>query len=115
MAPELIEGQDYGIKVDIWSFGILLREMLESEPPYIEFPPLRALFMVTSKGIPPLKEEHKYSPELVQFYNQCLEKDVEKRPTSDLLLEHPFLLKACSPDQLVFVINQARTFSQHYL
>uniref|UniRef100_A0A6B2L3K4 Non-specific serine/threonine protein kinase n=1 Tax=Arcella intermedia TaxID=1963864 RepID=A0A6B2L3K4_9EUKA len=110
MAPELIEGQDYGIKVDIWSFGILLREMLESEPPYIEFPPLRALFMVTSKGIPPLKEEHKYSPELVQFYNQCLEKDVEKRPTSDLLLEDPFLLKACSSEKFAQVVQQARTY-----
>eukprot|EP01124_Arcella_intermedia_P020316 TRINITY_DN2779_c0_g1_i9.p1 TRINITY_DN2779_c0_g1~~TRINITY_DN2779_c0_g1_i9.p1 ORF type:complete len:478 (+),score=122.91 TRINITY_DN2779_c0_g1_i9:35-1468(+) len=111
MAPELIRGHDYGIKVDIWSLGIMLMEMLEGEPPYLEFPPLRALFLITTKGIPPLKETHKYSSELVQFYNKCLEKDVEKRPTSDQLLQHPFLLKACTPDKFAPVILQARALS----
>eukprot|EP01124_Arcella_intermedia_P020313 TRINITY_DN2779_c0_g1_i6.p1 TRINITY_DN2779_c0_g1~~TRINITY_DN2779_c0_g1_i6.p1 ORF type:complete len:480 (+),score=120.13 TRINITY_DN2779_c0_g1_i6:137-1576(+) len=111
MAPELIRGQDYGVKVDIWSLGIMLMEMLESEPPYLEFPPLRALFLITTKGIPPLKEVHKYSPELVNFYSMCLEKDVEKRATSDQLLQHPFLLKACTPDKFAPVILQARALS----
>uniref|UniRef100_A0A6B2LNG4 Protein kinase domain-containing protein n=1 Tax=Arcella intermedia TaxID=1963864 RepID=A0A6B2LNG4_9EUKA len=110
MAPEMIRGQEYGIKVDIWSLGIMLMEMLEGEPPYMEFPPLRALFLIITKGIPPLKEVHKHSPELIQFLNQCLEKDVEKRPTSDLLLEDPFLLKACSSEKFAQVVQQARTY-----
>ena len=29
MAPEVIQGRDYSTGVDIWSFGIVLREMCE--------------------------------------------------------------------------------------
>lgn len=43
MAPELIRGLDYGVKVDIWSTGIALIEMAEGEPPYMDLPPLAVL------------------------------------------------------------------------
>jgi len=96
MAPELIRGHDYGIKVDIWSLGIMLMEMAEGEPPYMEFPPLRALFLITTKGIPPLKEPQKWSNELHEFVNKCLDKEPEKRPDATELLKHAFLRKCCS-------------------
>jgi len=108
MAPELIRGHDYGQKVDIWSLGIMLREMIEGEPPYMEFPPLRALFLITTKGIPPLNEEAKYSSHLVRFYAKCLEKEVEKRPTADELLQDPFLDLSCTGLEFVPVITKAR-------
>ena len=56
MAPELIEGHDYDARVDVWSLGIMIREMAEGEPPYLEFPTARALFLILTKGVPDLKE-----------------------------------------------------------
>jgi len=108
MAPELIRGHDYGQKVDIWSLGIMLREMIEGEPPYMEFPPLRALFLITTKGIPPLEAEGKYSHELVIFYSRCLEKEVEKRPTAEELLQDPFMSMCCTAQEFVPIISRAR-------
>mmetsp|Transcript_30317 Transcript_30317/g.84725 ORF Transcript_30317/g.84725 Transcript_30317/m.84725 type:complete len:501 (+) Transcript_30317:50-1552(+) len=108
MAPELIRGHDYGIKVDIWSLGIMVMEMAEGEPPYMEFPPLRALFLITTKGIPDLKEPQKWSPEFRDFVSKCLIKEVDERPDAGQLLQHPFLQKACPPSGLVDAINDAR-------
>lgn len=108
MAPELIRGQNYGTKVDIWSLGIMLIEMIEGEPPYMDFPPLRALFLITTKGIPPLKEEENLSLELVDFYNKCVDIRVDSRPDAATLLEHPFLKKACDPLSFASYIARAK-------
>ena len=56
----------------------------------MEFPPLRALFMISTKGIPPLKEQGRWSAEMLNFVAQCLTLDYKTRPTSDALLSHPF-------------------------
>jgi len=108
MAPELIRGQDYDYKVDIWSTGIMAMEMAEGEPAYMDFPPLRALFLITTKGIPPLKEEDKWTPSFRSFVNKSLEKEPEKRPDSTALLAHPFLAASCSGLDLVPAILKAK-------
>jgi len=97
MAPELIRGQDYSAKVDIWSLGIMIMEMAEGEPPYMEFPPLRALFLITTKGIPSLKNPTSWTPEFVNFVALCLEIDVEKRQHAAELLEHPLVSDRVAP------------------
>ena len=86
MAPEVIEGFDYDCKVDIWSLGIMAMEMAEGEPPYMDYPPLRALFLIATQGIPDLKNPERYSPEFKSFVKLCLQRNTDVRPTaSDLL------------------------------
>jgi len=108
MAPELIRGQNYDQKVDIWSLGIMCMEMAEGEPPYMDFPPLRALFLITTKGIPPLKETARWSNEFKDFVAKCLDKENETRLDANDMLKHPFLRKAAPPAELIRVIKEAR-------
>jgi len=108
MAPELIRGQNYGTKVDIWSLGIMAMEMAEGEPPYMEFPPLRALFLITTKGIPPLQEADRWSALFKDFVAKCLERDPEARLDSRGLLSHPFLATACASTDLLVPLKVAK-------
>jgi serine/threonine protein kinase len=43
-APEVITGDSYGQKVDIWSIGVMSIEMVEGEPAYLDLPPLTVCF-----------------------------------------------------------------------
>ena len=83
-------------------------ELLEGEPPYMEFPPLRALFLITTKGIPPLKEPGNFPPVLVEFLDTCLEQDAEKRVESTELLKHAFFAQACAPREIGQAVLQVR-------
>lgn len=108
MAPELIRGHEYDQKVDIWSLGIMVMEMAEGDPPYMDVAPLKALFLITTKGIPDLKEPQNWSPEFIDFVSKCLQKDASDRPTCEELLEHPFIVKyKDTPKSVMFPVIEA--------
>lgn len=49
MAPEMIKRKSYGRKVDVYSFGLILWEMLTGTLPYEDMTPIQAAFAVVNK------------------------------------------------------------------
>ena len=96
--------QKYDKKVDIWSLGILLIEMICGEPPYLNENQLKIFYLISTTGKPKLSDDHmeNISSELKSFMlDRCLEVDPVQRADTKELLAHPFLLKAKTLDILL--------------
>lgn len=105
MAPEVIKQQKYDASVDIWSLGIMIIEMIEGEPPYLNEEPLKALFLIATNGKPQIKDPYSISADLHDFLDSCLCVNVAQRSTASQLLKHPFLKKAAPIESLIAYIN----------
>ena len=105
MAPELIQGLEYGKEVDIWSLGILCLELAEGAPPYLDEQPLRALYLIVTAGVDGLTNKADWSPEFNNFVDSCLAVDPHNRPTAEELLTHPFLQKACTTADIIALLE----------
>jgi serine/threonine protein kinase len=108
MAPELIRGQEYTNKVDIWSTGIMIMEMAEGNPPYMEHPPIRALFLITTKGIPSLKSPGSWSSDFKAYVEWILNLEPSSRPDATQLLRHSFLQRIADHSELATVVMRAK-------
>jgi tRNA A-37 threonylcarbamoyl transferase component Bud32 len=53
MAPEVIEHRPYGERADVFSFGVVLWELLTGRVPYSDMTPLQAAVGVVQKGLRP--------------------------------------------------------------
>jgi len=113
MAPELIRGMDYDTGVDLWSLGIAAIEMAEGEPPYLEYPPLRALFLIATNGSPTLKQPEKWSTNFKDFMARALDVNTQQRGNSEDLLKHSFIKSACNPADLAVLIKKAQKKNQN--
>ncbi|NWZ39980.1 PAK1 kinase, partial [Brachypodius atriceps] len=73
MAPEVVTGQPYGPKVDIWSFGIVGIEMVEQEVPYWSETLGSLQLLIATGGRPKLRQPNLFSPCLAAFLCCCLQ------------------------------------------
>ncbi|KAF7372100.1 Cell division control protein [Mycena venus] len=90
MAPEVIELKGASTKSDIWSLACTVVELLTGRPPYAEITnSMSVMFHIVEDDMPPLPEN--CSPLLEDFFRQCFDKDPMRRPSADLLCEHPWL------------------------
>ncbi|KAJ1557995.1 hypothetical protein HK096_004157 [Nowakowskiella sp. JEL0078] len=104
MAPEVIQQHGYSAKVDIWSLGCLLLEMLTGGLPWQKFSETQAMWRLGGKNAPPIPESA--SDIAKSFLQSCFTIDPEQRPTASELLEHQF--SDFEVDAFDFIIAKSR-------
>uniref|UniRef100_A0A8C4E544 Mitogen-activated protein kinase kinase kinase 22 n=1 Tax=Dicentrarchus labrax TaxID=13489 RepID=A0A8C4E544_DICLA len=89
MSPEVINGEGYGRKADVWSVACTVVEMLTQKPPWAEYEAMAAIFKIATQPTKPMLPEG-VSEACRDFLRQVFVEE-KCRPTADVLLSHPFV------------------------
>ncbi|CAI5489532.1 unnamed protein product [Closterium sp. Naga37s-1] len=79
MAPEVIDHKPYTRRVDVYSFGIVLWELVTSDLPFKGLTFIQLAFNVVNKNMRP-EVPAGCEPELAALMQECWDADAEKRP-----------------------------------
>ncbi|XP_041516575.1 mitogen-activated protein kinase kinase kinase 2 isoform X2 [Microtus oregoni] len=89
MSPEVISGEGYGRKADIWSVACTVVEMLTEKPPWAEFEAMAAIFKIATQPTNP-----KLPPHVSDYTRDFLKRifvEAKLRPSAEELLRHMFV------------------------
>ena len=84
VAPEILRGQNYTKAADIYSFGIIMYEVISGLPPYHDVSHDRCLAIKICKGLRP-RFNIKVPQLVVNLIKRCLDANPLNRPTADEL------------------------------
>ncbi|XP_018485426.1 serine/threonine-protein kinase STY8 [Raphanus sativus] len=85
MAPEVIEHKPYSHKADVFSYAIVLWELLTGDIPYAYLTPLQAAVGVVQKGLrPKIPKTH---PKVKGLLERCWQHDPKERPDFEEIIE----------------------------
>lgn len=96
-APEVIRHEDYDEKADVYSYAIVLWELVERKDPYENVNPFQVPLLVAEDGLRPAEFTNAAPLGLEQLMKQCWDADPEQRPTFAELAET--LQKWLRPDE----------------
>jgi len=86
LSPERLQGgRRYDVRADIWSLGITLIELAMFQYPYQFDSPFMLMVNITDQPAPRLPES--FSPEMRHFVDMCLQKDPNRRPKYNDLVQ----------------------------
>ncbi|XP_051997475.1 mitogen-activated protein kinase kinase kinase 2-like [Xyrauchen texanus] len=89
MSPEVISGEGYGRKADIWSIGCTVVEMLTQRPPWAEYEAMAAIFKIATQPTNPTLPPH-VSDHCRDFLKRIFV-ETKQRPAAEDLLRHTFV------------------------
>lgn len=99
MAPEVIEHKPYDQKADVFSFAIMIWELLTGKLPYDYLTPLQAAVGVVQKALRPTIPKHT-NLKLAELLEKCWQQDPALRPDfSDILDKLQLIAKEVKEDQ----------------
>jgi len=91
MAPEVIKGEEYTLKADIWSFGCAVIEMLTGRPPFSHYENQWAAMYHITNGDPSVEVPQVCSAEASNCLMCCLSREPRGRWPASQILAHPWL------------------------
>ncbi|XP_072033710.1 mitogen-activated protein kinase kinase kinase 2-like [Amphiura filiformis] len=90
MSPEVINGEGYGRKADVWSIGCTVVEMLTTKPPWADFEAMAAIFKIATQPTQPALPQS-LSKDGRDFIGLSFRRDPKERPGTLDLLKHSFV------------------------
>ncbi|KAK8866523.1 hypothetical protein M9Y10_009487 [Tritrichomonas musculus] len=85
MAPEFIQGDEYDLPVDVYSYGMILWEMLTEEVPFLGKESAQVIYMVViQQSRPPIPENTPNN--LKKLIEKCWSPDQFERPTFEKIV-----------------------------
>jgi serine/threonine protein kinase len=116
MSPEQYHGEHADERSDIWSFGVLLYELLCYQRPFSGATPAALMHSICSQEAPPLRSLDATLPaELEPVMSRLLQKAPEDRYQSmeDLLLELDPIYKSLQAESVGGMVAQSRELADH--
>jgi len=86
VAPEVIKNESYTESADVYSFGVIMWEVVARQPPFHGLQTMQIAYAVANQGLRPTIPST-CPPSLAALITDCWQTDPRHRPTFAVILE----------------------------